>query len=389
MIDIRTFMLVLAIGNIGFAMLMSGYARSGTDTPALRLWRLAKLVQGMAHLMGWLRPSFPSVWLAVLANTALILGVLMEVAAYCRFFGIARARRWLIPGGIVALVLLHGARLAGTAPVTLSVLMSLILATQIGIMAWLLLRQPHASMLQRIIGSNDIVLCLAMGLRAASGLSHVQVSVFSPDMVQTFVYVTGYLWLIVNSFGFLLLCKEKDDAKLALLATTDSLTGLLNRRAFFEQTVRARQRAHRQRRPVALLMLDIDYFKRINDRYGHAIGDQALCLFADTARGTLREHDILARLGGEEFALVLPGNNLDGALQAAERLREAVQGVPLLVGEQSVTMTVSIGVVMLDNDDDINAAMARADHALYTAKSAGRNRVQTGHPARGFAAVGC
>ena len=389
MIDIRTFMLVLAIGNIGFAMLMSGYARSGSDTPALRLWRAAKLVQGLAHLLGWLRPAFPSVWINALASTALVLGVLMEVAAYCRFFDAPRAARWLYPCAVVSLVLLHGARLWGATPNTLGILMSLILGGLVGIMAFMLLRQPQASMLQRIIGANDIALCLAMLARAASGAIEGHLGVFSVDMMQTFVYVTGYLWLIVNSFGFLLLCKEKDDAQLAAHATIDSLTGLINRRAFFEQTERARLLAVRLRQPVALMMLDIDYFKRINDRYGHAAGDEALRQFARIAASTLREHDIMGRLGGEEFALMMPGTTIDGALQAAERLRVAVESSPFMFGEQSLVLTVSIGVVLVESNDQLNAALARADHALYTAKSAGRNRVETGEAARQFMAVGC
>ena len=89
--------------------------------------------------------------------------------------------------------------------------------------------------------------------------------------------------LIVNGFGFLLLCKEKDDREMALLATTDSLTGLVNRRAFFERTDAARMLAARLRKPISLMMLDIDHFKSLNDRFGHACGDEALCVFAATS----------------------------------------------------------------------------------------------------------
>ena len=141
-------------------------------------------------------------------------------------------------------------------------------------------------------------------------------------MVQSVTYLAGYLLMIVNGFGFLLLCKEKDDQKMALLATIDSLTGLVNRRAFFERTDSARLLATRLRSPIALMMIDIDHFKRLNDRFGHATGDEALCVFAATAQQALRDHDIMGRLGGEEFALVLPGTDLEGALQAAERLRQ-------------------------------------------------------------------
>ncbi len=387
-------MLVLAIGNMGFAMLMSGYARSGADNSALRIWRVAKLVQGMGHLLCWMLPVWPQgalicTALSMAASTALVLGVLLELGAYCRFFESPRALRLLLPGGVASLALLHGARLWGATPATLAMLMSLIMALLIGMMSYMLLRQRGGSALQRIVGFNDVLLCVAMSARAIIGLLPAERAWLSTEAVQGFVYLSGYLWMIVNSFGFLLLCKEKDDAKLAQLATLDSLTGLINRRAFFDQTERARQLAQRQHQPVALMMLDIDYFKRINDRYGHAAGDTALCLFSTTAMTTLRDHDIMGRLGGEEFGLVLPGTSMEGALQAAERLRAAVEAAPFTVGEQQVTLTVSIGVVMLEAAEHINAGLARADHALYTAKSAGRNRVETGEPARRFAAVGC
>jgi diguanylate cyclase (GGDEF)-like protein len=186
--------------------------------------------------------------------------------------------------------------------------------------------------------------------------------------------------MIVNGFGFLLLCKQKDDALMRRLATVDSLTGMLNRRAFFERADSARQLGTRLRKPVALLMLDIDHFKQLNDGFGHACGDEALKVFADTARGILREHDVIGRLGGEEFALALPGTTLDGAFDAAERLRVAVLGTPVLACAPDYRMTVSIGVVMIDAGEELTAALARADHALYAAKAGGRNRIEAAAP---------
>jgi diguanylate cyclase (GGDEF)-like protein len=376
-IDIRTFMLVLAIGNIGFAIVMSGYARHGADNPALRLWRWAKLVQGLAHLLIWLKPLYPSLLLDAVAASILVVGVMLEVAAYCSFFGFVRWRRVLYPACALALLVFHGARLGGAAAAYQNAMLSSVFALLTGSMAVLLLRQRSASLLQRIIGIND--LCIALGLAARAYVSvGGELLPAGPGMVNSFTYLAGYLVMIVNSFGFLLLCKEKDDAKLAELATIDSLTGLLNRRAFFEHTERARLLALRQKQSVAMMMLDIDYFKRLNDRYGHAAGDEALCAFARTAQSILREHDILGRLGGEEFALLLPATDVVGAMQAAERLRAAVESAPVTVEGETLVLTVSIGVVMVDAAEHINQALARADHALYTAKSGGRNRVEVG-----------
>jgi diguanylate cyclase (GGDEF)-like protein len=358
-------------------MLMAGYARSAAGNPALRVWAWAKLVQGCAHLLGWLRPDLPHIGVAVAANTALILGTAIEVGAYCILFGVARWKRVLYPCTALALLIFQAARFGHASQNELVILMSMIIALFTGAMALMLLR-PGASPLRRLIGLNDGVFFMVMSARAYSAVVSGQMSVFSPSLVQSVTYLTGYLLMIVNGFGFLLLCKEKDDQAMALLATIDSLTGLVNRRAFFERTESARLLATRLRSPISLMMIDIDHFKRLNDRFGHATGDEALCLFAATAQQALRDHDIMGRLGGEEFALVLSGTDIEGALQAAERLRCAVAAAVLPASDHQYRMTISIGVVVIDPHEHINSALARADHALYAAKSNGRDRVEVG-----------
>jgi diguanylate cyclase (GGDEF)-like protein len=378
-IDIKTFMLVLAVGNIAFAMLMAGYARSGAVHPAMRMWKWAKLVQGVANLLAYLQSGAAPPWMGVGGASLLVFGITLEAAAYCAFFGYERWRRILYPLTALALLVYHAAPLAGVSARGLGVMLSLMIALFSGAMAVALLRPGRAaSALQRIIGVNNLVFAAAMALRAC--FSHASLGVLggAPGVVQGAAYIAGYLLMIVNGFGFLLLCKEKDDRAMALLATIDSLTGLVNRRAFFERTDSARMLAARLRSPVSLMMLDLDHFKSLNDRFGHAAGDEALCVFSATAQASLREHDIMGRLGGEEFALVMPGTCLTGALQAAERLRLAVQGARLAGLDDAYAMTVSIGVVTIEPGEHINAALARADHALYVAKSAGRNRVEAG-----------
>lgn len=383
MIDTQTFMLVLAIGNIAFAMLIAGYARSGPVNPAMQMWQWAKLVQGCAHLLGWLRPDWPGPWLAVTANSVLLVGVMFEAAAYCSFFGFARWQRILYPATVLALLLYNGAHFFGAPTSTRAFLMSALIAGFSGAMAIALLRpRVGNSMLQRIIGINNLIFFSSMILRAYSGSATGSLALFSPALAQSFALMTAYALMIVNGFGFLLLCKEKDDRKMELLAAIDSLTGLVNRRAFFERTATARMLASRQQHPISLLMLDIDHFKSINDRYGHAVGDQALCVFAEAAQGALREPDILGRLGGEEFAVALPGTDLAGAVQAAERVRAAVKAAHLPGAHSEHVFTVSIGVVLIDADEHINAALARADRALYAAKNTGRDRVAIGEPMR-------
>ncbi|MET0981931.1 MAG: GGDEF domain-containing protein, partial [Telluria sp.] len=201
-------------------------------------------------------------------------------------------------------------------------------------------------------------------------------TVFSPGPTQTLIYLAGYLLLIVNGLGFLLLCKQKDERQLRALATTDSLTGLVNRNAFMHEAERARSQARRSRQPLALMMVDIDHFKQLNDRHGHALGDQALCVFARAAGRTLRKHDLMGRLGGEEFAVLLPGTAVLAAMESAERLRLAIAAAPVDAADGSHSMTVSIGVAQLLDTETVGEALVRADRALYRAKRNGRNRVE-------------
>ncbi len=167
--------------------------------------------------------------------------------------------------------------------------------------------------------------------------------------------------------------RKRVELQLARLAATDPLTSLPNRRYFLEAASRELERLRRFKVPAAVVMLDIDHFKAINDTYGHAAGDEALRQVASVATAHLRAVDILARLGGEEFALLLPGTSEHGAMIVAERLRTALAEGPV---HHEFGITASFGVAEVSGDDTgIDDALRRADAALYAAKHSGRNRV--------------
>jgi diguanylate cyclase (GGDEF)-like protein len=161
------------------------------------------------------------------------------------------------------------------------------------------------------------------------------------------------------------------------LATLDGLTGIYNRRHFMDQALRAYETARRFGQPLTALMLDVDHFKTVNDRYGHHVGDQVLRVLAERCRGALRSVDVLGRFGGEEFAILLPGTTQQSAANIlAERIRRRVADDPVPTDAGPVKVTVSVGVAAIDEQtrhpDDL---LKRADAALYEAKQAGRNRV--------------
>jgi two-component system cell cycle response regulator len=172
------------------------------------------------------------------------------------------------------------------------------------------------------------------------------------------------------------------------LAASDGLTGLPNRRAFAKQYNAEFKRAVRFHEDLAVVLLDIDYFKRINDRYGHGVGDEVLKQFAQRVSAALpRPFDFIARLGGEEFVALLPQTDLPGAVTVAERLRLAVANTPFQIGEHVVPATVSIGVSSLNERSGGDAVTPEdvldvADQRLYASKESGRNRVTSALPSR-------
>jgi diguanylate cyclase (GGDEF)-like protein len=163
--------------------------------------------------------------------------------------------------------------------------------------------------------------------------------------------------------------------KLFIDSVTDPLTGLLNRRYFNELSEKEAARSRRHDLVFAVLMLDIDHFKRINDTFGHPVGDVAIKALAQVCNKALRPHDILARYGGEEFILTLPHTDEEGARVVAERIRQTVEEIELATPTGPVRFTVSIGISIYKKDLPFEQLVGRADEALYKAKEAGRNRV--------------
>src|SRR5581483_3668811 len=198
----------------------------------------------------------------------------------------------------------------------------------------------------------------------------------------------GSVWMAVLSFDALLLtisiafilvamAKERVELSHRAAAMIDSLTGIANRRSFLHEANALVTRNSAHPRPTAVMLIDLDCFKSINDRFGHAIGDRVLEIFTETARVSLRASDLIGRLGGEEFAAVLTNTGADKAVAAAERIREAFARAAQEVDSYPVAATVSIGVVHSTQAAlDMASLLAQADRALYAAKERGRNRVE-------------
>jgi len=171
--------------------------------------------------------------------------------------------------------------------------------------------------------------------------------------------------------------QKKTESNLRDLADHDPLTGIPNRRYFVERANQEFARTKRRLTPLSIAVMDVDFFKQINDLNGHAVGDEVLKSLCKAGEKLLRKADIFARIGGEEFAVLLPDTNLDVAVVLAERLRQSIAGSKFSLSSGELNCTVSIGVAMLKSTDTcIDDCLVRADGAMYKAKQNGRNRVE-------------
>jgi diguanylate cyclase (GGDEF)-like protein len=204
-----------------------------------------------------------------------------------------------------------------------------------------------------------------------------------PSGVPTFgnwygvIHLESMIYFIGSALFMVALLKERSEVGYKSASLTDPLTGLLNRRAFFDAGDRLLERCRRSSLPCSVIAIDFDRFKAINDTYGHATGDRVLQAFAGLAPKCLRPRDLVGRLGGEEFAVVLPETHLREAGEVGDRLRTAFRAAAATVENNEVQATLSGGVaVALSDDRTVADVLDRADAALYRAKLNGRDRIE-------------
>ena len=203
-------------------------------------------------------------------------------------------------------------------------------------------------------------------------------TLLEPSTATQLALMTAIVMTMISAMGFMALVMEYLKKDLKRQAERDPLTGAYNRRAFDTLANHVFARGKRERGAVSLVILDLDHFKSINDSHGHDAGDKVLQRVANLVQGILRAEDILVRLGGEEFAIMLPATLLNEALHIAERVRAAIEAESFEITPEAVRVTTSLGVTSIaaiDNYDTIDDLIKKADLALYQAKDTGRNRV--------------
>jgi diguanylate cyclase (GGDEF)-like protein len=382
--DVATAMLVtstltLVVGS-SLAVAVSRYPDRLRQ--AMHIWIGGLLLQIPVFLMFGLLGALPGVPAVVMAN-ALFAFAYAEMGRAVRVFAghAARNTRFelALVGGLIVVPIVFGfvwpdtrLRLILGAP--------MLACLSLGVARSILVRDDGRLRAADYLTAGLFTLsALPMLLRAGIELASYS---FDVDPARGFArnlfFLTGSGLPLVGTIGFLLMCNDRINEQLSRLAMLDPLTGVFNRRTFEERAQHVIAAAARDGRPLSLLAVDIDHFKDVNDEFGHAGGDEALRLVVALMRETLAEGQILSRIGGEEFAVLLPGADEDEARATAERLRRHLENSPVDVEGRELNLKISAGVATLGTGTETLAILLRAaDRALYAAKRAGRNRVET------------
>jgi diguanylate cyclase (GGDEF)-like protein len=351
------------------------------STPALRGLRWVAVAYGCAALGTMLRAQSPQRLLILLSN------LLLASLCITFYWGLAkllkqnRLNLWLLLSLLPILFsqvyfLYLDPQIAAPA-----IVLHLVLALQSGCIVALLLgpglaltRMPRLALVLLFLYWAGLQIFIA----GAIALHHrLRTLTFNLQVDGRFLLLP-LLPVILICLGFLWLAMTQLQAELEYQSNTDVLTGLLNRRALQQAAVRAIAQARRHNSPLALLLLDLDHFKEINDCHGHEGGDAALCMTAQCLTNNLRSADLVARIGGEEFVALLPETDEPEASLAAERIRCSIENLRMEQPRHDLALSASVGVTrLLPDDTTLEQLLSRADQALYEAKKSGRNRVAT------------
>ena len=354
----------------------------GRRRDGLGRWAAALLVNAIGHLLIMLRGLIPDVLSIVVGNLMLSSVFVGMIAAVYQFQG--RPVRWPLLLAPPLLVLVFVSVFIDNFPARVS-FVGLVIGLQAlwALLAALSHRHATVGRGQWLLVAGLSLEAVVLGVRALVAIStHSEATnILQSSALQTLTFLATFSVVLVSSVGFVFMSRDRADENNRVLAALDPLTGVANRRSLIAALDRDVARAQRMREPMALMMVDIDHFKDVNDQYGHPAGDRVLCSVVNVLRQRVRAQDLVGRYGGEEFMVLLPDTGLVGAEQLARALCKAVEesrcpadGVP----GPGIAVTVSIGVFggRLESGDSWDMLIAAADRALYQAKNNGRNRVE-------------
>lgn len=369
-------MLVLGFGLLTLQLWMAG--RGALNRGELRRLGWSALAFSVAFACFGLRPWIPG-WATVLGgNWLLMAGLVGFSSAVSRHLlnrGLPAWHHLLLAVALLAVPAVLDVPTPVRAGVMSAAMALLLLPTTLAAvrLGW------RAEVSFRAVALLLLLANLALCVRVGYAVWWLRVDAAAVEPWQSWssvIFMLAFMAVLAAGFGFVLAHFERMASQMRELASVDSLTGACNHNTTVSLLSHAMERGRREGQPVGFVMLDLDHFKRVNDQHGHAVGDQVLKAVAACARARLRSSDVLGRLGGEEFGMVLPATGVAGARHLAEQVRLAVEALELRGdGGRPLRVTLSAGVAEAARTDTPETLMHLADKALYQAKQKGRNRV--------------
>jgi diguanylate cyclase (GGDEF)-like protein len=374
-VDISTMLMVMLTSNVLMAVVL-WVAFTGRFRDGLAKWAVSMGIQALAWLLFAGRGHISDLLSITAANGLLALAWSLQFAAILEFRRRA-VPHWLLWAPTAATFLLFmllmehfQARL---------ILSSALFSAANVLLAAVLLRNPAHPGLRahQLLAACYLFVALALIARGIGAWTDPGAfsSALTPNLMHSVLYLGSYALIVAGSLAFLLMHKERADEETTRLATTDPLTGVFNRRTFIELAEQELARARRTDTALSLMMLDLDHFKRVNDTYGHLVGDEVLVAFTKLVRECVRRSDLVVRYGGEEFCVLLPATPLAAATALAERIRNATAATTLTTLPFRVTVSIGLTTYTGGAHTVLGDLLGRADEALYRAKDEGRNRV--------------
>jgi diguanylate cyclase (GGDEF)-like protein len=378
-LDLRTlFVIAVFVSAVAGLLLLLSWLQN-RKLRGLALWASAFIIGAIGVALIAARGHISDTWSIAVANAIIAIAYGMLWAGVRNVNGRATSAPLVLAGAVIWLVACHNEAFFASLRARTALMSAVVVAYSL-LSAWELWRGRREGLIFRL---PAILLLLVHTAFFIARIPLADALPLSTDAEQT---RTGWWTFTIFEavfFAFFIpyllgaMARERVVLGYKNASLTDPLTGVGNRRAFLERGEKLLHRSAFDRRPTVLLSFDLDEFKRINDTFGHRIGDRVLTTFCGVATAALRPDDLFGRLGGEEFAALLPHASLDEGLTVAERIRSDFAATPLEIGAKTVAATVSVGAAMsADPSASLADMIEAADRALYRAKANGRNRIE-------------
>lgn len=379
LLDTYTVYYLTLLGNLVMFLMLVIFAKTTSFEGLMRHYIYGKLLQTIGAALGLFRGLVPVDFSIIMGNSVIFIGVALEVYSIVHVDRVplkSVTKHWIQ----VAAVIILGFTLLYSTGANLGIRVffcAMILAAYSVTAAAGLFFRSDATKLRKILAFFFVILATYQVIRALDGLLRGEsYTLFTASSLQTVSFISIYIHMLVSTMAYLLMTREVIDIKLKEAATKDYLTGIYNRMHFMHLSEKRFSLMIRQQKPVTIFMIDFDYFKVINDTYGHAVGDSVLANFSKETQGIINTENLFGRYGGEEFIIFAPNTTAEDALILGEKIKAKLKlGFATDAAFPKYTVSIGTATMVPAALTDLDKLIKQADQALLQAKRNGRDQI--------------